>query len=133
MSEALRACLDSIPEWSQIRTILASHAYHRVSKGETLYSIAKRYKTTVAAISKANNIRNGEFIQTGRRLQVPLNGGEICASKPADTYKVKKGDSLSFIAQKFNTDVETLKRINNLKSSSIAVGQTITLTVANKI
>jgi len=37
------------------------------------------------------------------------------------------------IAQKFNTDVETLKRINNLKSSNIAVGQTITLNVANKI
>jgi len=132
-SQALLASLDSIPEWSHIRTILASHAYHRVSKGETLYSIAKRYKTTVAAISKANNIRNGESLQTGRRLQVPLSGGEICASKSADTYTVKKGDTLWLIAQKFNTDVETLKRINNLKSSSIAVGQTITLNVANKI
>ncbi|MGZ3569874.1 MAG: LysM peptidoglycan-binding domain-containing protein [Thermodesulfobacteriota bacterium] len=133
MSEALLASLDRIPEWSHIRTILASHAYHRVSRGETLYSIAKRYKTTVAAISKANNIRNGEFIQTGRRLQVPLNGGEICAAKSADTYAVKKGDTLWSIAQKFNTDVETLRRINNLKSSSIAVGQTINLNVAKKI
>jgi len=124
-SEALLVSLDSIPEWSQIRTILASHAYHRVSKGETLYSIAKRYKTTVAAISKANNLRNGEFLQAGRRLQVPLNGGEISASKSANTYTVKQGDTLWFIAQKFNTDVETLKRINNLKSSNIAVGQTI--------
>lgn len=132
-SVALLASLDSIPEWSHIRTILASHAYHRVSRGETLYSIAKRYKTTVAAISKANNIRNGEFLQTGRRLQIPLNGGEICAAKSADTYAVKKGDSLWSIAQKFNTDVETLRRINNLKSSNIAVGQTINLNAANKI
>ena len=124
-SEALLVSLDSIPEWSQIRTILASHAYHRVSRGETLNSIAKRYKTTVAAISKANNLRNGELLQTGRRLQVPLNGGEISTSKSADTYMVKQGDTLWFIAQKFNTDVETLKRINNLKSSNIAVGQTI--------
>jgi membrane-bound lytic murein transglycosylase D len=133
MSEALLASLDRIPEWSQIRTILASHAYHRVRKGETLHAIAKRYKTTVAAISKANHIRNGEFLQTGQRLQVPLSGSEICASKPADTYKVKQGDTLWFIAQKFNTDVETLKRINNLKSSNIAVGQTITLNGAKKI
>ena len=133
MSGVLLASLDSIPEWSHIRTILASHAYHRVSKGETLFSLAKRYKTTVAAISKANNIRNGEFLQTGRRLQIPLNGGEICAAKSADTYAVKKGDSLWSIAQKFNTDVETLRRINNLKSSNIAVGQTINLNAANKI
>ena len=133
MSEALLASLDSIPEWSHIRTILASHAYHRVSQGETLYSIAKRYKTTVAAISKENNIRNGQFISTGRRLQIPLSGGKVYASKSAETYTVKKGDTLWLIAQKFNTDVETLKRINNLKSSNIAVGQTINLNVANKI
>jgi peptidoglycan lytic transglycosylase D len=133
MSEVLLASLDRIPEWSHIRTILASHAYHRVSKGETLSSIAKRYKTTVAAISKANNIRNGEFIRTGRRLQIPLSGGKVCASKSGETYTVKKGDTLWFIAQKFNTDVETLKRINNLKSSNIAVGQTINLDVAKKI
>jgi membrane-bound lytic murein transglycosylase D len=134
MSEALLARIDSIPEWSHVRTILASYAYHRVSKGETLYSIAKRYKTTVAAISKANNIGNGQFISTGRRLQIPLNGGKVYASsKSAETYTVKKGDSLWFIAQKFNTDVETLKRINNLKSSNIAVGQTINLNAAKKI
>ena len=81
MSEALLASLDSIPEFSHIRTILASYAYHRVSKGETLYSIAKRYKTTVAAISKANNIRNGEFIRAGQRLQIPLSGGKVYSSK----------------------------------------------------
>jgi len=81
MSEVLLASLDSIPEWSHIRTILASHAYHRVSKGETLFSIAKRYKTTVAAISKANNIRNGEFIRAGQRLQIPLSGGKVYSSK----------------------------------------------------
>jgi membrane-bound lytic murein transglycosylase D len=133
MSGALLASLDSIPEWSHIRTILASYAYHRVSKGETLYSIAKRYKTTVAAISKANNITNGQFINAGRRLQIPLSGGRVYASKSAETYMVKKGDTLWHIAQKFNTDVETLKRINNLKSSNIAVGQTINLNAANKI
>jgi membrane-bound lytic murein transglycosylase D len=104
-----------------------------VSKGETLSSIAKRYKTTVAAISQANNIRNRELIKIGRRLQIPLSGGKVYASKSGETYTVKKGDSLWFIAQKFNTDVETLKRINNLKSSNIAVGQTINLNAAKNI
>ena len=133
MSEALLASLDSIPE-ERVRTSLAKrHVYHRVSKGETLSSIAKRYKTTVAAISQANNIRNRELIKIGRRLQISLSGGKVYASKSGETYTVKKGDSLWFIAQKFNTDVETLKRINNLKSSNLALGQTINLNVEKKI
>lgn len=76
MSEVLFASLDSIPEWSGVRTTKIpsglNHVYHRVSKGETLSSIAKRYKTTVAAISKANNIGNRQGIKTGQRLKIPL-------------------------------------------------------------
>ena len=137
MSEELLASLDSIPEWSRVRISPAkrsselSYAYHRVSKGETLSCIAERYKTTVAAISKANNISNRPLIKTGQRLKIPLSG--VNTSKLGETYTVKKGDSLWLIARRFNTDVETLKRINNLKSSDIAVGQTINLSVANEI
>lgn len=139
MSEVLLASLDSIPEWSPVRTSTArrnirgsselGYVYHRVSKDETLSSIAKRYKTTVEAISRANNIRNKQLINAGQRLKIPLSGGKVYASKsglpPDSTYTVKQGDSLWVIARKFNTDVETLKRINKLRSSNIVVGQTI--------
>jgi len=137
MLEVLLASLGDIPEWSRTKTSPAkrpselSYAYHRVSKGETISCIAERYKTTVAAISKANNISNRLLIKTGQRLKIPLGG--VNASKLADTYTVKKGDSLWLIARRFNIDVETLKRINNLKSSDISVGQTINLSFANKI
>jgi len=90
MSEVLLASLDSIPEWSRVRTSLTkrqaksssklSYVYHRISKGETLSSIAKRYKTTVAAISKANNIGNRQLIKTGQRLKIPLSDGKVYAS-----------------------------------------------------
>ncbi|MCJ7760926.1 transglycosylase SLT domain-containing protein, partial [Candidatus Bathyarchaeota archaeon] len=100
MSEVLLASVDSISEWSRVRTSLAkrhikgsselSYVYHRISKGETLSSIAKRYKTTVAAISKANNIRNRQLIKTGQRLKIPLSGGKVYASKSGETYTVKK-------------------------------------------
>jgi membrane-bound lytic murein transglycosylase D len=133
MSEAVLASLERIPVCSHVRAILASSAYHRIGKGETLFSIAKRYKTTVAAISKANDIRNTQLIRVGQRLKIPLNDGKVCGSKSGETYTVKEGDSLWRIAQKFNTDVETLKRINHLKSSNIAVGQTINLVAANKM
>ncbi|MGZ6201733.1 MAG: transglycosylase SLT domain-containing protein [Thermodesulfobacteriota bacterium] len=77
MSGGLLASLGSIPKWSHVRTTEISsglgHVYHCVSKGETLSSIAKRYKTTVAAISKANNIGNRGVIKAGQRLKIPLS------------------------------------------------------------
>ncbi len=81
MSEAFLASLDRIPEWSYVRTSLASYIYHHVKKGETLSFIAKKYATTVAAISKANDIRNREFIKPGQRLKIPLSGGKVYTSK----------------------------------------------------
>jgi membrane-bound lytic murein transglycosylase D len=135
MSGVLLANLGSIPEWSRVRISSSKRStkgsselgylYHRVSKGEALTSIAKRYKTTVAAILEANNIRNRKPIKTGQRLKIPLGDGKVHASKSGETYTIKKGDSLWLIAQKFNTDVETLKRINNLELSNIVAGQTI--------
>jgi len=86
MPEVLLASLDGIPEWSRVRRGLAkrhtkstsklSYTYHCVSEGEALSTIAKRYKTTVAAICKANKIKNREFIKTGQRLKIPL-GSEV--------------------------------------------------------
>ena len=77
MSAVLRARLDRISEWPRVRTTKipsgVSHVYHRVSKGETLSSIAKRYETTVPAISKANNMRDGQLIKIGLRLKIPLS------------------------------------------------------------
>jgi membrane-bound lytic murein transglycosylase D len=72
MSEVLLGSLESIPAWSPVRRSKLSYVYHRVSKGETLSSIAERYKTTVAAISKANNIRSRQLIKTGQRLKIPF-------------------------------------------------------------
>ncbi len=100
MSEGLLASLDSMPEWTRARINAAKHhpksssqlsyTYHRVTKGETVSSIAKKYRTTVAAISKANNIRNGQLIRTGQRLKIPLGGGKVCAPKSGQAYKLKQ-------------------------------------------
>ncbi len=82
MSEGLLASLDRIPEWSHVRTSLASYVYHHVAKGETLSFLAKKYRTTVAAISRANDLRNSQSIKIGQRLKIPLSGGKVDTSKP---------------------------------------------------
>lgn len=69
-STALLSSLDRMPGWSSDKGS-SKYLYHRVSKGETLSSIAKKYKTSVSAISKANHIGNNQSIKTGQRIKIP--------------------------------------------------------------
>lgn len=55
----------------------------------------------------------------------PPEGTSFSAQAKAQTYKVKRGDSLSAIAKKFGTTTSVLVKTNNLKSTSLAIGQTL--------
>ena len=91
-----------------------------VQKGDTLYSIAAANKTTVDELKKANNLTSN-ILSTGQLLKIPS------ALLPESTYIVKKGDSLYSIANKYNTTVDELKRINNLTSNILRIGQVLKL------
>ena len=82
-----------------------------VKKGDTLYSIAKAFGTTVAKIKDANALTTDSIYQF-QSLIIPLsfNVGE---------YLVKKGDTLYSIAMKYNISVETLKALNNIGFDTI--------------
>ena len=122
--------LDDIQEW-----VPPQNAYvtHRVKNGETLSLIAKRYRTKVSYIVRANNIRRKHFIRAGQKLKVPLKGSSsrrIYASNEQlsnGKYKIKKGDSLWLIAKKFKTNTKKLQRINKLKDTRLYVGQYLTI------
>lgn len=91
-----------------------------VQKGDTLYSIAAANNTTVDELKKANNLTSN-ILSTGQLLKIPS------ALLPESTYIVKKGDSLYSIANKYNTTVDELKRINNLTSNTLSIGQVLKL------
>lgn len=91
-----------------------------VKKGDTLYSIAMANNTTVDELKKANNLTSN-ILSTGQLLKIPS------ALLPESTYTVKKGDSLYSIANKYNTTVDELKRINNLTSNILSIGQVLKL------
>lgn len=94
-----------------------------VQKGDTLYSIANKLGTTVSELKKENNLTSNT-LQIGEVLRIPTK--EIYEEEE-NIYIVKKGDSLYSIANKYNTTVEELKRINNLTSNILSIGQALKL------
>lgn len=94
-----------------------------VQKGDTLYSIANKLGTTVSELKKENNLTSNT-LQIGEILRIPTK--EIYEEEE-NIYIVKKGDSLYSIANKYNTTVEELKRINNLTSNILSIGQILKL------
>ena len=88
-----------------------------VQKGDTLYSIARKFNTTVDNLKSLNNITT-DSLAIGQILKIP---GE--ESITGNTYNVKKGDSLYSIAKMFNTTVNSIKSKNNLTSNYLSIGQ----------
>jgi len=89
-----------------------------VKSGDSLYSIANRYNTTVNNLRQLNNLVS-DILQIGQTLIVPIN------TSSSITYIVKMGDSLYSIANKYNTTVNQIKNLNNLTSNILQIGQTL--------
>jgi membrane-bound lytic murein transglycosylase D len=110
-----------------------AYVWHRVRSGETLSTIARRYRTSVDKIMRANNLRSSHFIRAGKRLKIPRRGYTTASNsspqrKPipsSGTHWVRKGDSLWIIAKQYGTDVKAIKSLNNLASSHLYIGQAL--------
>lgn len=87
---------------------------HTVIKGDTLWDLANKYKTTVAKIKELNNL-SSNLLQIGDKLLIPSLNNKV--------YYVVKGDTLYSISRKFNTTVTDLVNLNNLKSTTLSIGQ----------
>ncbi len=100
-----------------------SPAYHTVGWGDTLFSIATRYGTSVNAIMQANNIRNADFIFVGQRLLIA--GGAPGPAPAPSTYTVQAGDTLFSIATRYGTSVNAVMQLNRLYNFFIYPGQVL--------
>lgn len=97
---------------------------HIVKRGENLSQIARRYGSTVHAISAANGIRNPHRIYAGQRLVIPAYCGGGTSYSGGWWYTVRRGDTLSRIAWHYGTSVRALQRANHLANPNcIYVGQ----------
>ncbi|RCW51480.1 LysM peptidoglycan-binding domain-containing protein [Halanaerobium sp. MA284_MarDTE_T2] len=101
---------------------------HEVKSGDTLSEIAHRYNTSIKALREKNNL-NGDFLSIGKKIIIRNSkidadaSSEDQSSEDSILYEVRKGDTLSEIADRFNITVSELKRENSIKSNFIKVGQ----------
>lgn len=94
--------------------------YYIVEEGDTLYSISKKFNTTVEEIKRINNLENN-LLQIGQTIY--LKDQE--KSSEEGFYTIKKNDTLWSIAQKYNTTPEELKKINSLVNDNLQIGQNL--------
>ena len=98
--------------------------FYTVKKGDTLYSIAKKYNTSVSEILKLNYMTDPS-LTIGQVLRIPemYTKEEDMYLPQYTSYIVQKNDTLYSIAKKFNLDIETLKKDNSLTNNTILPGQ----------
>jgi LysM repeat protein len=106
---------------------------HEVQRGETLYSIARRYGTSVQALMQANGLSNPNFIWVGQRLRLSGAGGSSSggssqggggATGGGGVHVVRRGETLASIARQYGTSVSAIVQANGLRNANfIWVGQ----------
>ena len=98
-----------------------------VVAGDTLFSIARRFGTTVEALQGANGIANPALIRVGQRLTIPQSGSQPSTSTPG-TYVVRAGDTLYGIATALGKNVQDIIAANHLAEPYVIVpGQVLTI------
>lgn len=93
---------------------------HTVKSGEYLGKIASRYKVSVADIKRENRLKS-ETVRVGQKLRITVEVKDI----PLRKHKVARGDYLGKIASKYGVSVDGIRKANNLRSDSLAVGQVL--------
>ncbi len=101
---------------------------HRVAKGDTLQLIAKRYGTDTRQLMQLNRLKSSK-LKVGMQLTIrPAAKATVKAQRAddqneaTDRYVVRKGDTLSSIARKFDVGLDDLQRWNNIEGHQINPG-----------
>ncbi len=131
-SDTLMAKIDRIPISHLPQR---AYVYHRVRHGESLSVIARKYRTSVGKIMRANNMRRSNYIVAGKRIKIPQRGYMAQTSqiiqKPKNgqalTHRVRKGDSLYIIAKQYGTTTKKIQDLNHLKTTMLYKGQVLTI------
>lgn len=111
-----------IPSSNQIITndqeqeyIISEGNIYEIKPGDTLYSISKKYNVPIDDIISENNLID-DTLSVGSKIIIPSNLENYI------NYTVQKGDSLWALSRRYNTTIDDIKKLNNLKSDVLTVG-----------
>jgi membrane-bound lytic murein transglycosylase D len=110
---------------------------HVVKSGDSLWSVSRKYGVSMPALASANGLSSSAGLVAGARLEIPSSGKSSSTRVAASgqetskvTYKVRRGDTLSEIADRFDVSVRELMTWNRLRqSSSLRAGQRLVVYV----
>jgi membrane-bound lytic murein transglycosylase D len=127
-SDVLLANLDNIPVTHPPQP---AYVYHRIRTGESLSTIARRYRSSVRKIMRANNLHRSSYIVAGKKLKIPLRGTMPYRPKIDRTkdftlpsiHVVKRGDSLWNIAKRYGITTKKIQSLNELQTTQLHIGQ----------
>jgi LysM repeat protein len=122
----------------------ASTEVYTVKKGDNLWSIAKRYNVSLNELYAANGLNKDSVLRIGQQIEIPVEGSSATVrtvtadayqptsfNQETTNYTVKRGDSLSKIANQFDTSVRALKAANGKTSDLSRVGETLLIPVSS--
>ena len=116
------AVVSAIAQYLGIKYVPSIDAnVHVVKSGDTLWNLAKKYNTTVNELKELNNLSSNS-LSIGQVIYLPSKETSDQVTQEI-TYKVKSGDTLYKIANDYNTTVDNLKKLNNLSSNNLSIGQ----------
>ncbi len=98
---------------------------HRVSAGDTLTSIAKKYHVTAAAIADANNLERNTGLAPGEKLIIPATQPQSETKRRLVSYRVRRGDTLDGIADRFSVTMGEVRKWNHLTANKVNRGMVL--------
>lgn len=126
--------------------LYARFTFHTVKRGETLTTVARKYRVSLAELRSANELSARARVRTGQALMIPQRpapalptvasrtttapartaSASAAPSRPV-TYRVVRGDTLFSIARRFDTTVDAIKQLNRLRTNTINIGDRLTV------
>ncbi|MCK9212296.1 MAG: LysM peptidoglycan-binding domain-containing protein [Ignavibacteriaceae bacterium] len=110
--------------------------FYKVRRGDNLSSIASKYKVSVSVIKDWNNLTSNR-VHSGQKLKISVESNrssfasaeekteKIYTAQKTFKYKVRRGESIGKIADKFGVKVNQIRKWNNLASNTIMVGEVL--------
>jgi len=98
---------------------------HRVEAGETLASIAKKYRVTAAAIADANSLERNAALDANEKLIIPATQPPSETKRRLVSYRVRRGDTFLGIADRYNVSADDLRKWNRLKANRVSRGMVL--------